>query len=88
MTARTLAWTGFIAIAAFVLMAASRLAVLDPVENVTLNVTSPLQAVMRGVTRPIADWVNNVTDAGRSLGREYAAARGKRAADERAGARA
>ncbi len=64
MTSRTLAWTGFIAIVAFVLMAASRLTLLDPVENVTLNVTSPLQAAMRGVTRPVADWVNNITDAG------------------------
>ena len=64
MTARTLVWTGFIAIAAFMLMAASRLTVLDPVENVTLNVTSPVQGVMRGVTRPVADWVNNITDAG------------------------
>ena len=64
MTARTLAWTGFIAIAAFVLMAASRLTLLDPVENVTLNVTSPIQAAMRQVTRPVADWVNNITDAG------------------------
>jgi rod shape-determining protein MreC len=64
MTARTLAWTGFIAIAAFMLMAASRLTLLDPVENVTFNVTSPVQAAMRGVTRPIADWVNNITDAG------------------------
>jgi rod shape-determining protein MreC len=64
MTARTLAWTGFIAIAAFVLMAASRLTVLDPVENVTLNVTSPIQGVMRGITSPVADWVNNITDAG------------------------
>ena len=64
MTARTLAWTGFIAIAAFMLMAASRLAVLDPVENVTFNFTSPVQAAMRGITQPVADWVNNITDAG------------------------
>ena len=63
MTARTLAWTGFIAIAAFVLMTASRLTLLDPVENVTFNVTAPLQSAMRNTTRPIADWVNNITDA-------------------------
>ncbi len=63
MTARTLAWTGFIAIAAFVLMAASRLTLLDPVENLTLNIPSPVQAVLRDATRPIADWVNNLTDA-------------------------
>jgi rod shape-determining protein MreC len=64
MTARTLAWTGFIAIAAFVLMAAGRLALLEPVENVTLDITSPLQAALSGVTEPAADWVNNLTDAG------------------------
>jgi len=64
MTARTLAWTSFIAIAAFVLMAASRLAILDPVENVTLDVTSPLQTGLSSLTRPVADWVNNITDAG------------------------
>jgi rod shape-determining protein MreC len=63
MTARTLAWTGFIAIAAFVLMAASRLTVLDPVENLTFDVTSPLQTAISDATRPIADWTNNLTDA-------------------------
>ena len=63
MTARTLVWTGFIAIAAFVLMAASRLTLLDPVENVTLNVTAPIQSTLHDATRPVADWVNNLTDA-------------------------
>jgi rod shape-determining protein MreC len=63
MTARTLAWTSFIAVAAFVLMAASRLTVLDPVENVTLNVTAPMQTAMQDVTEPVAGWVNNVTDS-------------------------
>lgn len=71
MTARTLAWTGFIAIAAFVLMAASRLTLLDPVENLTLNISAPLQSGMRSVTRPVADWVNTLTDSG-SLARENA----------------
>jgi rod shape-determining protein MreC len=64
MTARTLAWTGFIAVAAFLMMAASGLTVLDPVENVTLNVTTPIQDVMSDTTRPVARWVNNITDAG------------------------
>jgi rod shape-determining protein MreC len=63
LTARTLAWTGFIAIAAFLLMATSRITVLDPVENLTLNITSPIQTALRDTTRPIADWVNNITDA-------------------------
>jgi rod shape-determining protein MreC len=64
MSARTLVGTGFLAIAAIVLMLAGQLALLDPVENVTLNVTAPVQSALRGVTDPLADWVNNVTDAG------------------------
>lgn len=63
MTTRTLVWTGFIAIAAFVLMAANRLTVLDPVENVTLNITAPIQSGLHDATRPVADWVNNLTEA-------------------------
>jgi rod shape-determining protein MreC len=63
MTARTLAWTGFLAAAAFLLMAASRLTVLDPVQEVTFDVTSPLQRSISDVTRPVADWVDNLTEA-------------------------
>jgi rod shape-determining protein MreC len=63
LTARTLAWTGFLAIAAFVLMVASRLTALDPVENLTLTVTSPIQNALHDATQPIANWVNDVTDA-------------------------
>ena len=65
MTARTFVWTSFIAIAAFVLMTASRFALLDPVENLTLNVTAPMQEALSGTTRPVADWVNNFTAAAR-----------------------
>lgn len=64
MTARTLAWTSFIAVAAFALMAAARLTLLDPVENATLNVTAPFQEALSSVTSPVADAVNNITDAG------------------------
>lgn len=71
MTTRTLAWTGFIAVAAFVLMAASNLTLLDPVENVTLNITAPITDGMSSATEPVAEWVNNVTDAG-ALSRENA----------------
>jgi rod shape-determining protein MreC len=63
MTARTFVWTGFIAFAAFALMLASQFTLLDPVENLTLNVTSPLQAALSDATRPMADWVNNLTAA-------------------------
>jgi rod shape-determining protein MreC len=71
LTTRTLAWTGFIALAAFVLMAASNLTLLDPVENVTLNVTAPITDAMSSATEPVARRVNDVTDAG-ELARENA----------------
>lgn len=74
MTARTLAWTSILAIVAFVLMTASRIALLDPVENLTLNITSPVQTLLHDATRPIADWVNNITDAS-GLSRENDALR-------------
>ena len=63
MTARTLAWTGFLAIAALVLMVASRLTVLDPVQNLTLTVTAPVERALTDATNPIANWVNDITDA-------------------------
>ena len=59
MTARTLAWTGFLAIAAFALMVASRLTALDPVENLSLSVTAPVQNALHDATQPVADWVND-----------------------------
>ncbi len=74
MTARTLAWTGFLAIAAFVLMAASQLTALDPVEGLTLTVTAPLQTVLHHATTPIANWVNDITNAN-GLSSENAALR-------------
>lgn len=63
-TTRTIAWTGFIAVAAFALMVAGRMTVLAPVENLTLGVTQPVRTALRDGTRPLADWVNNLTDAG------------------------
>lgn len=69
MTARTFVWTGFLAILAFALMAASRFTLLDPVQNLTLDLTSPVQSLLSDTTRPVADWVNNLTDA-RGLSQE------------------
>jgi rod shape-determining protein MreC len=74
LTARTLVWTGFLAFAAFALMVASWVSLFDPVQNVTLDVTSPIQSLLHDTTRPIADWVNNITDAS-GLSRENAALR-------------
>ncbi len=44
------------------LLLAGRVALLDPVENVTLTVSSPIQNKLRDIARPVADIVNNWTD--------------------------
>lgn len=44
------------------LILASRVTLLDPVENLTLTVSSPVQTKLRAAARPLADIVNNWTD--------------------------
>ena len=64
MTARTLAWTGFIAIAAFTMLAASRLTMLESGRE--RDAQRHLAAAVDNAshTEPFAAWVNNITDAG------------------------
>lgn len=44
------------------LLLASRVAMLDPIQNLTLTVSSPIQDKLRDIARPVADVVNNWTD--------------------------
>lgn len=62
MTSRTWRWLAVMIVAGLVLMGASRLAVLEPVENLALTVASPVQDALRDVSRPIADFLTNLTD--------------------------
>jgi rod shape-determining protein MreC len=48
---------------AFILV--SRIGIFDPVENVTLQVTSPIESTLQDATRPVADFLTNVTDVNR-----------------------
>ena len=62
MSSRIWLWLGVVIAAGLVLMGASRLAVLEPVENLVLSVTSPVQDALRDASRPLADFLTNLTD--------------------------
>jgi rod shape-determining protein MreC len=52
-------------LAGLVLLAGSRAGLFAPLENATLNVTSPVEQALQDITRPFADFVNNITDVNR-----------------------
>ncbi len=62
MSSRIWLWLGVVIAAGLVLMGASRLAVLEPVENLVLKATSPVQDALRDASRPLADFLTNLTD--------------------------
>lgn len=62
MQVRTRTWLSFVLAASLVFLAASRIAVFDPLENAALTVAAPIESGLRDATRPIADFVNNLTD--------------------------
>ena len=65
MHVRTRTWLSFTIIAGLVLLAASRFAFFEPLENAALTISAPVDAALRDATRPVADFVNNMTDINR-----------------------
>lgn len=65
MRVRTRTWFGFMVAASLLLILASRFAALEPVESAAASVAAPVEAALRQATRPIADFVNNLTDVSR-----------------------
>lgn len=65
MQARTRTWFGFVVLASVLFLAASRVALLDPLENAALSVAAPVESGLRSATRPVADFINNITDINR-----------------------
>ena len=65
MQVRTRTWFGFVVLASLLFLAASRVAVLDPLENAALSVAAPIESGLRSATRPVADFINNSTDINR-----------------------
>lgn len=65
MRVRTRTWFGFVVLASLLLVAASQFTFLDPLESAVVDVASPVESGLRDATRPVADFVNNLTDVNR-----------------------
>jgi rod shape-determining protein MreC len=65
MRVRTRTWLSFIVVAGVLLMAGSWFSVFDPLENAILSATAPIESALQDGTRPVADFVNNLTDVNR-----------------------
>lgn len=65
MQVRSRTWFGFVVLASVLFLAASRVALLDPLENAALSVAAPIESGLRSATRPVADFINNITDINR-----------------------
>jgi rod shape-determining protein MreC len=65
MRVRTRTWFGIVAVSALLFLAASRIALFQPVEDSVLTVAEPIESALRRASRPIADVVNNITDIDR-----------------------
>jgi rod shape-determining protein MreC len=68
MHVRTRTWFSFVVAASVLFIIASRFAIFDPLESVTLSAVSPIEQGLRDGSRPIADFVNNLTDINRLSG--------------------
>lgn len=65
MHVRTRTWFSFVVGAGLLLLAASRVTFFEPVENAALTVSAPIDSALGEVTRPVADFLNNLTDINR-----------------------
>lgn len=62
---RTRTWFTVVVAASALFLLGSRFGVFDPLENAVLVVTGPIEEGLRGATRPVADFVNNIADINR-----------------------
>ena len=65
MHVRTRTWFSVVIIVSLALVGASRFAFFAPLENAALLVAAPVESALRDATRPVADFVNNLTDINR-----------------------
>lgn len=68
MRVRTRNWFSLVIVASILFMAGSRLDFFEPMENAVLTAAAPVESALRDATRPVADFVNNLTDVNRLTG--------------------
>ncbi len=88
MRVRTRTWFSIVVVASLLFMAASRIALFEPLENSALFIAEPFESAMQDATRPVADFLNNLTDVNRLTGENQdLRAENERLANENAGLR-
>lgn len=65
MQVRSRTWFSVVVIAGLILLAGSRFALFAPLENAVLLVAAPIESTLQDGARPVADFVNNLTDINR-----------------------
>jgi rod shape-determining protein MreC len=65
MHVRTRTWFGFVVALSLLFIAGSRFGIFSPLESATLAAVEPVESALRSATRPLADFVNNLTDINR-----------------------
>ncbi len=65
MRVRTRTWFSFVVAVSVLFIVASQFSVFDPLDDAVLMVAAPIESSLHDATQPLADLVNNVTDAGR-----------------------
>ncbi|MEX0786748.1 MAG: rod shape-determining protein MreC [Dehalococcoidia bacterium] len=65
MHVRTRTWLSFVVLASALFLLGSRFAVFDPLEGAVQATAQPIESGLRDATRPVADFVNNLTDINR-----------------------
>ncbi len=65
MRVRTRTWLSFVVLASLLFLAGSWLGIFGPLENAFLRLAAPVESVLQDATRPVADFVNNLTDVNR-----------------------
>ena len=64
MRVRTRTWFSFVVAVSVLFIIASQFSIFDPLDSAVLVVAEPIERGIRSATQPLADLVNNVTDAG------------------------
>lgn len=65
MRVRTRTWFSLVVAASVLFIAGSVAGIFDPLEDAVLSAAAPIESGLRDATRPLADFVNNLTDINR-----------------------
>jgi rod shape-determining protein MreC len=62
LNSRITIWTAGVIVVSLLLIVASKMGALNPLENAVLTIISPVDRGLRNAADPIAEWISNLTD--------------------------